>query len=351
MASHALFSCDWLALWILGVGLVRRFRAGFFPRSAGWIARAMPLAWFYSGWRLVLLRRHWGRLLAARPLFLAPAPHLCPPAAEALADLLALMALAGGLLLPSRQLRLPDLPLSAAAPLVVGKRVVLDTTASTIARIRQRHRHGVADGSALRLSSGPTVFFSSSISVSFLFLPGLVFSVFRSLGIGGRVAWWWMWVLPAGFLFHPPGGRAWATTASRRSTCWPRLYYAYPGRCAVRPRRWRSRFWPSALVTGAKASNIPLVLPWLAVLWLRRDARWRPRHCDRDCLIGAGCVASGVLLVPAQRPGQHSFHGKLHGGPGQSARFLQARNPCGRSGRQYPVEIGTENILPPVLAA
>jgi hypothetical protein len=37
--------------------------------------------------------------------------------------------------------------------------------------------------------------------VSFLFLPGLVFSVLRQIGVSARVSWWWMWVLPAGFCF------------------------------------------------------------------------------------------------------------------------------------------------------
>jgi len=32
--------------------------------------------------------------------------------------------------------------------------------------------------------------------VSFALLPGLVFSLFRGLGILPRVAWWWMWLVP-----------------------------------------------------------------------------------------------------------------------------------------------------------
>src|SRR6266446_7431060 len=37
--------------------------------------------------------------------------------------------------------------------------------------------------------------------ISFLLLPGLVFSVFRRLGVGAQVAWHWMWLLPAGYCF------------------------------------------------------------------------------------------------------------------------------------------------------
>ena len=37
--------------------------------------------------------------------------------------------------------------------------------------------------------------------IPFLLLPGLVFSVFTRLGVRARVAWSWMWLLPAGYNF------------------------------------------------------------------------------------------------------------------------------------------------------
>ncbi|HZL12940.1 MAG TPA: hypothetical protein VFC85_02240, partial [Verrucomicrobiae bacterium] len=37
--------------------------------------------------------------------------------------------------------------------------------------------------------------------VSFLFLPGLVFSMFTRLGVRRRVAWHWMWIVPTGYGF------------------------------------------------------------------------------------------------------------------------------------------------------
>ena len=37
--------------------------------------------------------------------------------------------------------------------------------------------------------------------VSFLLLPGLIFSVFTRLGVRRRVAWHWMWLLPTGYNF------------------------------------------------------------------------------------------------------------------------------------------------------
>src|SRR5580698_2527552 len=35
----------------------------------------------------------------------------------------------------------------------------------------------------------------------FLLMPGLIFSVFNQLGVRGRVAWYWMWLLPSGYTF------------------------------------------------------------------------------------------------------------------------------------------------------
>jgi hypothetical protein len=37
--------------------------------------------------------------------------------------------------------------------------------------------------------------------ICFLLLPGLFFRVFRIAGVRGRVAWTWMWLLPAGYGF------------------------------------------------------------------------------------------------------------------------------------------------------
>lgn len=37
--------------------------------------------------------------------------------------------------------------------------------------------------------------------VSYLMLPGLIFSVFKRLGVRARVAWWWMWLLTSGWCY------------------------------------------------------------------------------------------------------------------------------------------------------
>ena len=102
--------------------------------------------------------------------------------------------------------------------------------------------------------------------VSFLLLPGLIFSVFTRLGVRTRVAWWWMWLLPTGYNFLLQAG-------STANDTFPTVYALAAIDFAL--RAWESRrasdLWFSvlaaALLTGAKASNLTLLLPWAVVAW------------------------------------------------------------------------------------
>ena len=112
-------------------------------------------------------------------------------------------------------------------------------------------------------------------SISFALLPGLVFSVFTQLGVRRRVAWHWMWLLPTGYNFLLQGG-------SIANDAFPTVYGLAAVEFALRARQSGrvTDLWYSvvavALLTGAKASNLPLVLPWavlaapLAGLLLKR---------------------------------------------------------------------------------
>lgn len=112
--------------------------------------------------------------------------------------------------------------------------------------------------------------------IPFLLMPGLIFSVCTRLGVKGRVAWNWMWILPTGYNFLLQAGSAGNDT-------FPTVYAlaAIDFGC----RAWVSRrlgdLWISglaaALLVGAKASNLPLLLPWaLLVLPLLPLAKKRP---------------------------------------------------------------------------
>lgn len=111
--------------------------------------------------------------------------------------------------------------------------------------------------------------------IPFVFMPGLTFSLLKRLGVRGRVAWSWMWMLPTGYVFLLQAG-------SLGNDAFPVIY----GMAAIdfTCRAWRSQrpddVWFSmfalALLTGAKASNMPLGLMWLVLAWglwpvLKRD--------------------------------------------------------------------------------
>jgi hypothetical protein len=104
-------------------------------------------------------------------------------------------------------------------------------------------------------------------AISFLFLPGLIFAVFRQAGVSGRIAWSWMWLLPLGFCFilqaASMGNDSFAAVYFLAA-----LHYAYRARLGS-PFALALSFLSIALMTGSKASNMPLVLPWLAVLVLQ----------------------------------------------------------------------------------
>jgi hypothetical protein len=97
--------------------------------------------------------------------------------------------------------------------------------------------------------------------VSFLLLPGLTFSVLTRLGVRPRVAWPWMWVLPTGYNFLLQAG-------SIGNDTYPSVYALAAIDFGL--RAWESRrisdLWLSilsaALLTGSKATNLPLLLPW-----------------------------------------------------------------------------------------
>lgn len=105
--------------------------------------------------------------------------------------------------------------------------------------------------------------------IPFLLLPGLLFSTLTRLGVRARVAWPWMWLLPTGYVFLLQAG-------SGGNDSYPVAYALAAVDFAL--RAWQSRrasdLWHSllaiALLGGAKASNLPLMLPWFvlaAPLW------------------------------------------------------------------------------------
>ncbi len=125
--------------------------------------------------------------------------------------------------------------------------------------------------------------------ISYLLLPGLIFSVFTRLQVRPRVAWWWMWFLSAGWCFALQAG-------SVDNDSLAAVYILAAVDLALRARKTKSvaDLWLSllaaALATGVKQTNLPLVLLWLIAAWPSVRLFWaRP--------IGSISVATLGLLV------------------------------------------------------
>lgn len=111
--------------------------------------------------------------------------------------------------------------------------------------------------------------------IPFLLLPGLIFSLFMRLGVNARVARQWMWLLPTGYIFLLQAG-------SIANDTFPTVYALAAIDFALRAKKSNriSDFYFSilaaALMTGAKASNLPLLLPWIVAMTMKMEnGKWK----------------------------------------------------------------------------
>lgn len=129
--------------------------------------------------------------------------------------------------------------------------------------------------------------------IPFLLMPGLIFSVFTRLGVRPRVAWQWMWLLPTGYNFLLQAG-------SIANDTFPAVFALAAVDFALRARAsakisdvWYSMI-AAALLTGAKAGNLPLLLPW-AIAIFPSLPQSRPKLSGT---IVVATVALAVSFVP-----------------------------------------------------
>jgi len=141
--------------------------------------------------------------------------------------------------------------------------------------------------------------------VSFLLLPGLIYSVFTQVGVKRRVAWHWMWLLPSGYCFLLQAGSI-ANDLFGAIFALAALDFALrAGRLNRAADAWLS-LMAAALFTGAKTSNLPLLLPWLVAflptwrLWLpARSTLLQPGGLARPLAFLAGIpLAIGASFIP-----------------------------------------------------
>ncbi len=102
--------------------------------------------------------------------------------------------------------------------------------------------------------------------ISFLLMPGLVFSVFTRLGVRRRAAWFWMWLVPTGYCYLLQAGSI-GNDLFGAVFVLAAMDFALRAKVSGSARDLYAAVLAAALMTSAKPSNLPLLLPWaLAML-------------------------------------------------------------------------------------
>jgi hypothetical protein len=173
-----------------------------------------------------------------------------------------------------------------------------------------------------------------------LLMPTLSFKLLTGLGIRPCVAWHWMWLLPMGHCFVMQAGGigndSYAATYMLAAICF-----------AIRAQKTRSHgdLWISALsaalLTGAKASNLPLLLPVAIAAWPSLPLLKQRIICD--FFVAMACAVISFLPMA----GMNQLHtGKWTGDPKNTER-MDLENPVAAvTGNAIQLAVG--NFLPPV---
>jgi len=178
-------------------------------------------------------------------------------------------------------------------------------------------------------------------ALGFLLMPGLLFSIFRQLGVARRVAWTWMWILPLAYGYATQAGSI-GNDLLGAVFCLSSVHW---GLRARRSRR-AADIWlaglAAALLTGTKLSNLPLALPCLVAVWPALPQL-------RKKIAGSLAVAGLALLisaVPIMILNQH-YTGSWNGDP-QDIYKMQLKNPvAGLVGNG--LLLAEQSFMPPIL--
>lgn len=179
---------------------------------------------------------------------------------------------------------------------------------------------------------------------SYLMLPGLIFCVFRFLGVRLRVAWWWAWLLASGWCYV-------MQSASVVNDGLGTIYALAAVALAMKARETGqpADFWLSllaaALLTGVKQTSLPLAGLWLLAAWPERRIVWGAPKTF--------CVLAALAILVSGTP--TIFFNLVHTGSWSGISALQAECPdwqiqlrspfWGIVGNAFCLPV--QNLLPP----
>jgi hypothetical protein len=158
-------------------------------------------------------------------------------------------------------------------------------------------------------------------AAGFLLMPGLLFSIFRRLGVARRIAWVWMWIFPLGFGYAmQAGGIENDLTGAVFGVA--AMFFSLRSRQTKRVDDVWLTALAAALMTSAKLSDLPLLLPCFVASWPALS-RLRERWLQS---IGVAFVALSVSAVPNIALNQ--LNTGVWTGDNSVSSHLQAKNPA-----------------------
>jgi hypothetical protein len=176
--------------------------------------------------------------------------------------------------------------------------------------------------------------------ISFAFLPGLTFSVLRGLGILPRTAWQWMWLFPGAYCYVTQAGSA-GNDAFAVVYLLAGLAFSFRAQETKRIPWWWLSILAAALLTGAKASNLPLLLPLVVSWWPLRALAVRGAIRSFSVI----SLAAGISFLPMAALNQ--VHAGQWAGDVNHSTGLQISNPvAGILGNT--LQLGVNTLLPPI---
>lgn len=175
---------------------------------------------------------------------------------------------------------------------------------------------------------------------AYLFLPGLVFAVGRRLGLSGRAAWHWMWLLPSAHCFAMQAGSI-GNDAVGAIYVLAAVYYGLRAKETGQIQCLWLAGLAAALLTGLKTSNLPLLLPVLLALWPARGLL-KQRLLASGAVVGLCAVIS---VLPTAALNAH-YSGDWAGDPGNKSGLRPKDLFSAFAGNS--LSIAVQNATPPV---
>ena len=174
---------------------------------------------------------------------------------------------------------------------------------------------------------------------SFLLLPGLVFSTFTRLGVRPRVAWYWMWVVPTGYCFLLQAGSI-GNDLFGVPFALAAIDFALRAKESASARDLFTSILAAAMMTSAKTSNLPLLLPWAIAIFPSLRIIFRcPLKTFVVCAVAILSSAGPTIFFNARFSNEWSG-GDLHHGTTSSDVMLRTA--------VNVVIIPLQNIVPPI---